>query len=70
MGGARRSEAHQQAAAIGVRLGGAAREMVRTLTPQEMMHGVDGFRMICRRVSSRALEPRGQLRAQGVRVCM
>ena len=30
---------HQQCAAIVMRLGGAAREMARMLTPQEMMHG-------------------------------
>ena len=30
---------HQQCAAIVMRLGGAAREMSRMLTPQEMMHG-------------------------------
>ena len=30
---------HQQCAAIVMRLGGAAREMARMLTPHEMMHG-------------------------------
>ena len=30
---------HQQCAAIVMRLGGAAREMARMISPQEMMHG-------------------------------
>ena len=30
---------HQQAAAIVMRLGGAARELARTISPQELVHG-------------------------------
>jgi len=38
---------HQQAAAIVMRLGGAARDLARTISPQELMHGgvVDGVQL-------------------------